>query len=281
MGMSFELPQLSYVAPNFADNFVDSLRQYGFAAVVDHPLDNHRIERIYQDWLAFFASEEVSAFTMDPQRQDGYFSLQSAEHAKGFRDRDFKEYFQFYCWGRCPETLRTDLEAHFSAAVVLGATLLGHIAHSLPASISAQLSEPLRDMIIDSEQTMLRVLHYPPIPEGQPVLRAAPHEDINFLTLLPAADGPGLELQLPEGAWISVPQQPGQLIVNIGDMLQEATEGFLPSTTHRVATPDVSHQSASRMSLPLFLHPRPEVVLSERYSAQQYLRQRLNELGVV
>ena len=52
MGMSFELPQLSFVAPNFADNFVDSLRQYGFAAVVDHPLDNHRIERIYQDWLA-------------------------------------------------------------------------------------------------------------------------------------------------------------------------------------------------------------------------------------
>jgi len=281
MGMSFELPQLSYVAPNFADNFVDSLRQYGFAAVVDHPLDKHRIKRIYQDWLAFFASEEVSAFTMDPQSQDGYFSLQSAEHAKGFRDRDFKEYFQFYSWGRCPETLRTDLEAHFSAAVVLGATLLGYIAHSLPASISAQLSEPLRDMIVDSEQTMLRVLHYPPIPDGQPVLRAAPHEDINLLTLLPAADGPGLELQLPEGEWISVPQQPGQLIVNIGDMLQEATGGFLPSTTHRVATPDVSHQSASRMSLPLFLHPRPDVVLSERYSAQQYLRQRLNELGVV
>lgn len=281
MGMSFELPQLSYVAPNFADNFVDSLRQYGFAAVVDHPLDKHRIKRIYQDWLAFFASEEVSAFTMDPQSQDGYFSLQSAEHAKGFRDRDFKEYFQFYSWGRCPETLRTDLEAHFSAAVVLGATLLGYIAHSLPASISAQLSEPLRDMIVDSEQTMLRVLHYPPIPDGQPVLRAAPHEDINLLTLLPAADGPGLELQLPEGEWISVSQQPGQLIVNIGDMLQEATGGFLPSTTHRVATPDVSHQSASRMSLPLFLHPRPDVVLSERYSAQQYLRQRLNELGVV
>ena len=281
MGMSFELPQLSFVAPNFADNFVDSLRQYGFAAVVDPPLDNHRIERIYQDWLAFFASEEVSAFTMDPQSQDGYFSLQSAEHAKGFRDRDFKEYFQFYCWGRCPETLRTDLEAHFSAAVVLGATLLGYIAHSLPASISAQLTEPLRDMIVDSQQTMLRVLHYPPIPKGQPVFRAAPHEDINLLTLLPAADGPGLELQLLNGEWVSVPQQPGQLIVNIGDMLQEATGGYLPSTTHRVATPDTSHQSASRMSLPLFLHPRPDVVLSERYSAQQYLQQRLNELGVI
>ena len=281
MANSFELPQLSYVAPNFADAFVDSLRQYGFAAIVDHPLDNRRVERIYRDWLAFFASDDVRAFTMDPQRQDGYFSLQLAEHAKGFRDRDFKEYFQFYRWGRCPETLRTDLEAHFSAAVMLGATLLGYIAHSLPASISAGLTEPLGDMIVDSQQTMLRVLHYPPIPEGQPVFRAAPHEDINLLTLLPAADGPGLELQLPNGEWVSVPQQPGQLIVNIGDMLQEATSGYLPSTTHRVGTPVASHQSVSRMSLPLFLHPRPDVVLSERYSAEQYLRQRLNELGVI
>ena len=99
MATSFELPQLSYVAPNFADNFVDSLRQYGFAAVVDHPLDSHRVERIYQDWLAFFASEEVSAFTMDPQRQDGYFSLRSAEHAKGFRVRDFQGIFSVLSLG--------------------------------------------------------------------------------------------------------------------------------------------------------------------------------------
>ncbi len=131
MAMSFELPQLSYVAPNFADNFVESLRQYGFAAVVDHPLDNQLVERIYHDWLTFFASEDVSAFTMNPQSQDGYFSLQSAEHAKSFRDRDFKEYFQFYRWGRCPETLRTDLEAHFSAGGMLGATLLGFIAQKI------------------------------------------------------------------------------------------------------------------------------------------------------
>jgi isopenicillin N synthase-like dioxygenase len=127
----------------------------------------------------------------------------------------------------------------------------------------------------------LRVLHYPPVPAGESVLRAAPHEDINLLTLLPAADGPGLELQLRGGEWVSVPHKPGQLIVNIGDMLQEATGGYLPSTTHRVATPECVETLPSRMSLPLFLHPRPEVVLSSRYSARQYLTQRLNELGVV
>ena len=115
---------------------------------------------------------------------------------------------------------------------------------------------------------------------GQSVLRAAPHEDINLLTLLPAADGPGLELQLRSGEWISVPHSPGQLIVNIGDMLQEATGGYLPSTSHRVAIPDTKQPATSRMSLPLFLHPRPDVVLSSRYTARQYLMQRLNELGV-
>jgi isopenicillin N synthase-like dioxygenase len=77
-----------------------------------------------------------------------------------------------------------------------------------------------------------------------------------------------------------VPHSPGQLIVNIGDMLQEATGGYLPSTSHRVATPDAEQPAVSRMSLPLFLHPRPDVVLSLRYTAGEYLMQRLDELGV-
>ena len=275
-----QLPQISYASPNFNDAFMASLHRYGFAAVVDHPLDDARIKRIYSDWLGFFADQNAADFAMDPVDQDGYFSLQEAEAAKGFDQRDFKEYFQYYPWGRCPSALEPDLAAHFAAAVALGAELLTCIAESLPAEITAQLTEPLRNMIEGSGQSMLRVLHYPPVPAGASVLRAAPHEDINLLTLLPAADGPGLELQLRGGEWVSVPHKPGQLIVNIGDMLQEATGGYLPSTTHRVAAPECGEALPSRMSLPLFLHPRPEVVLSPRYSARQYLTQRLNELGV-
>ena len=275
-----QLPQISYSSPNFRDAFMASLHRYGFAAVVDHPLDDARIKRIYSDWLGFFADQNAADFAMDPVDQDGYFSLQEAEAAKGFDQRDFKEYFQYYPWGRCPSALEQDLAAHFAAAVALGAEFLTCIAESLPADITAQLTEPLRDMIEGSGQSMLRVLHYPPVPAGASVLRAAPHEDINLLTLLPAADGPGLELQLRGGEWASVPHKPGQLIVNIGDMLQEATGGYLPSTTHRVAAPECDEALPSRMSLPLFLHPRPEVVLSPRYSARQYLTQRLNELGV-
>ena len=280
MSAPVTLPQISYTAPGFDAAFMASLHEYGFAAVIDHPLDDDRVARIYGEWLAFFTSGEASGFRMDPVKQDGYFSLEEAEHAKGFVERDFKEYFQFYLWGRCPESLQSDLASHFAAAVELGAELLNCIARGLPEAVTAELTEPLRDMIQGSEQSMLRVLHYPPVPTGRSVLRAAPHEDINLLTLLPAAAGPGLELQLRSGEWISVPHSPGQLIVNIGDMLQEATGGYLPSTSHRVATPDTEQPAVSRMSLPLFLHPRPDVVLSSRYTARQYLMQRLDELGV-
>ena len=280
MSAPVALPQISYTAPGFDAAFMTSLHEYGFAAVVDHPLDDDRVARIYDEWLAFFSSGEAAGFRMDPVRQDGYFSLEEAEHAKGFVERDFKEYFQFYPWGRCPESLQSDLASHFDAAVDLGAELLNCIARSLPEFVTDELTEPLRDMIQRSQQSMLRVLHYPPVTIDQSVLRAAPHEDINLLTLLPAADGPGLELRLRSGEWISVPHSPGQLIVNIGDMLQEATGGYLPSTSHRVATPDTEQPATSRMSLPLFLHPRPDVVLSSRYTARQYLMQRLNELGV-
>jgi isopenicillin N synthase-like dioxygenase len=218
---------------------------------------------------------------MDPIRQDGYFALDQAESAKGQAVRDYKEYFQFYRWGRCPTHLKHDLEAHFEDCLRFSTTLLRWVAEYLPSDIVKRLSMPLESMIENSAQTMLRVLHYPPVKSGVVLPRAAAHEDINLLTILPASDGPGLELQLSDGQWIEVVNRPSQVVVNIGDMLQEATEGFLRSTTHRVASPDDGQAASGRMSLPLFLHPRPEVTLSSRYTADSYLGERLQELGVI
>ncbi|MGK0338990.1 MAG: isopenicillin N synthase-like dioxygenase [Candidatus Azotimanducaceae bacterium] len=110
---------------------------------------------------------------------------------------------------------------------------------------------------------------------------AAAHEDINLLTILPASDAPGLQVQKKNGEWMDVTSDGNQVIVNIGDMLQEASAGYFPSTSHRVVTQAGADNRSGRMSLPLFLHPRPEVVLSERYTAGSYLKERLEELGVV
>ncbi len=279
--MADTLPLLSCHDPKLCEKFVASLRNFGFAALIDHPLDMLRIQRIYDDWRSFFASGEAHAYAMDPLNQDGYFSIKQAEHAKGYAQRDFKEYFQYYPWGRCPEQLRGDLEAYYEQAVTFAATLLGYVEDGCPDSVRVRFSEPLQGMITNSQQSMLRVLHYPPVPTGQSALRAAPHEDINLLTLLPAADGPGLEICRHDGTWLSVPNDPHQVLINVGDMLQEASGGWLPSATHQVASHSEAALANGRMSLPLFLHPRPDVHLSDRYTAASYLDERLVELGVV
>mgnify|MGYP003325551663 CR=1 FL=1 len=101
MAEVMELAQISLTAEDFDQAFMASLRRYGFAALIHHPLDDGRVQRIYEAWRAFFGSGAASAYAMDPEAQDGYFSPDQAESARGFRQRDYKEYFQYYPWGRC------------------------------------------------------------------------------------------------------------------------------------------------------------------------------------
>jgi isopenicillin N synthase-like dioxygenase len=126
------------------------------------------------------------------------------------------------------------------------------------------------------------VLHYPPLTgqEEPGAMRAAPHGDINLLTILPAATEPGLQVLGTDGGWHDVPCDFGLLIVNIGDMLEEASGRYFPSTVHRVLNPVGAAARKSRVSLPLFLHPRKEVVLSERYTVGSYFEERIRELRI-
>ena len=275
-----QLPLIDYTSDTASEEFFESLKSFGFATLIAHPLDMSRVDRIYQEWQTYFSSGGASDFSIDGKKQDGYVALEQAESAKGQAVRDHKEYFQYYTWGRCPSHLKADLDAHYQDCLKFSSTLLKWVATHLPKDISDALSMPLEAMIERSAQTMLRVLHYPPIVACVELPRAAAHEDINLLTVLPASDGPGLELQRIDGGWLEVINRPSQVVVNIGDMLQEATGGFLRSTTHRVATPSEGQAQKGRMSLPLFLHPRPEVVLSPRYTANSYLSERLVELAL-
>jgi isopenicillin N synthase-like dioxygenase len=160
--------------------------------------------------------------------------------------------------------------------------LLGWVENGSPADVAKGYHEPLSGMILNSDSTLLRVLHYPPMDAAhQATTWAAAHEDINLITILPASDAPGLQVQDKNGEWLDVASNGNQVIVNIGDMLQEASGGYFPSTSHRVVTPAGTDNRSGRMSLPLFLHPRPEVVLSADYTAGNYLFERLKELGVI
>lgn len=276
-----DLTAIDFNQPDCDQLFVESLREIGFAVLKNHPLDMELVNTIYREWREFFDDDRKFEFDLNKDTQDGYFSLQNAESAKGTDVKDFKEYFHYYTWGKCPPELREHLQQYYEAAHEFAATLLGWVEAYSPAEIAKEYREPLSNMIRASEVTLLRVLHYPPMDTtNTETTWAAAHEDINLLTILPASDAPGLQVLQKNGEWLNVSSDGNQVIVNIGDMLQEASNGYFPSTSHRVVTPAGTDNRDGRMSLPLFLHPRPEVVLSDRYTAGSYLKERLDELGV-
>jgi isopenicillin N synthase-like dioxygenase len=273
---------VDYKSPDAPKQFVTSLRETGFGVLINHPIKQELVESIYKNWYDFFSSEEKQDFAYDPKTQDGYFAPEISETAKGHSKKDIKEYYHVYPWGRIPAELKDEIMSYYQLASELAAELLDWVEQNSPADVAAKYSEPLSNMIKDTPNTLLRVLHYPPLSgdEEPGAIRAAAHEDINLLTILPAANEPGLQVKLKDGTWSDVPCDFGNLIINIGDMLQEASGGYFPSTSHRVINPTGKACENSRISLPLFLHPRDEVVLSERHTQRTYLDERLRELGV-
>lgn len=272
---------VDYNLPDAPQRFCDSLKKTGFAVLSYHPISTRLIDDAYNDWQQFFASEEKFQYKPKEHQQDGYFPL-GTENAKGFKLKDLKEFFHYYESGQIPPATKNTTASMFVELNKLAQELLQWIEDYLPHHVKEKLSMPLKQMVQQSPNTLLRILHYPPL-EGEVTdgaVRAAAHEDINMITLLPAATQPGLEVKDVHGNWHKVPCDQGNVVVNVGDMLQMCTRHYFKSTTHRVVNPDDDNKTSSRYSMPLFLHARPDVRLSEQYTVGEYLQERLIEIGI-
>lgn len=277
------LQTVDYKNPDAPEQFVESLRTTGFGVLRNHPLPQDMVDSIYKNWHEYFCNEDKQNYLFNKEKYDGFFPATDAEAAKGRLTRDIKEYYHFYPWGQCPESLKAEVSEYYRLACEFGSELLSWVEAHSPAEVKKLYREPLSEMMRGSEQSLLRILHYPPLKgdEKPDAIRASAHEDINLLTVLPAANEPGLQVMSRDDSWLDVPCDFGNLIVNIGDMLQEVSAGYFPSTTHRVVNPTGARQNNSRISIPLFLHPRLDVALSDRYTAGSYLAERLAELREV
>ena len=276
-----KFPIVDYRSPTAAKDFCTSLHETGFGVLSNHPLDQKLVEGIYAEWLAFFSTDAKNSYPYNFDKLDGYFSPKVSETAKGHTKRDLKEFFHIYPWGRYPAEVSDAARRYYAAGSQLAATLLQWVEDNSPPEVKARYSMPLTKMIDGCQETLLRVLHYPPLlgDEEPGAVRAAAHGDINLLTILPAATEPGLQVLGKDNAWYDVPCDFGLLIVNIGDMLEEASGHYYPSTVHRVLNPVGAGAKKSRISMPLFLHPRREIVLSERYTVGSYFEERMRELS--
>jgi isopenicillin N synthase-like dioxygenase len=138
---------------------------------------------------------------------------------------------------------------------------LGAVARSLLRHWAASLGSPpevFDAAFAETPATLIKVVRYPATTAGSQGVGA--HRDSGVLTLLLAEPGSeGLQVRpgRNDGDWIDVPVRDGAFIVNIGELLELATGGYLRATEHRV---NLRH-AADRISVPYFFNPRLDAQL--------------------
>ncbi|PTQ10993.1 flavonol synthase [Sphingomonas oleivorans] len=292
----------------FAHALGTSFERFGFAVVSDHGIDSALIARADAAARAFFAlPDEVkrryhvpgtggargyTPFGIETAKDATHVDLKEFWHVgrelpEGHR---FAQYMQPNLWPDESADFRETQLALFAAFEDTGERLLSAIARHLG------LAPDWFDDTVADGNSVLRLLHYPPVSPDAPGIRAGAHEDINTITLLLGAEEAGLQLLDRNGEWLAVAPREGELVVNVGDMLQRLTNNVLRSTTHRVMNPPPERRGFSRYSMPFFLHFRPDFLIEtlpscidaerpnlypEPITADQYLWQRLREIKLV
>lgn len=266
-----------------AKEFTDSLHNTGFGVISNHPIDISLIDDVYEEWRQFFQNPHRHDYLFDKTTQDGYVPPSLSETAKGYKEKDLKEFYHLYSWGRYPNMLSDKTKKLQEQLTTLATELLKWIEEFTPKPIAEKFSMPLSQMLENSQHILFRILRYPPLTGNEPsdAVRAAAHGDINLITLLPTATEPGLQVQDNAGNWHDVKCDHGMVVVNVGDMLQECSDNWYRSTQHRVINPTGEAAKQERLSMPLFLHPQSDVRLSTRHTAESYLHERRQELGLM
>lgn len=280
----------------FIDTVGQGLERFGFVAIAEHGIDESLLTRAYALAKQVFALPESikrAYETPEDGRQRGYTSF-GIEHAKDQALADLKEFWHI---GRdldhghalyrskqvAPNRFPTELPEFATVFRELFAQM-DRFANTLLGAIGVYLGrgEHAFTELVTDGNSVLRVIHYPPVADASPqgAVRAAQHEDINLITILPVSTQPGLELLTHDGEWLDVAPPPGVMVCDTGDMMQLLTDRRLPSTTHRVVNPRDDSAHLSRYSMPFFCHPHPDRELADGVLAKDFLMQRLREIGV-
>ncbi|MCX7979258.1 MAG: isopenicillin N synthase family oxygenase [Bdellovibrionaceae bacterium] len=291
----------------FIKGLYSGIVDYGFIILKDHGVDTKLFDRAYKMMAEYFAQPEsvkLSHVSKAGAGQRGYTPF-GQEHAKDSPVMDLKEFWHV---GRelppdhplmngpnayppniwpSPEFKELFLQI-YTQLERAGLVMLEALTYPL------EVEKDFFFKMCENGNSILRLLHYPPIPEGVDprCLRSAPHEDINLITILPAATAAGLQLKDRDGRWLDGIANEGELIVDAGDMLARLTNNVIPATTHQVInTPEATY--SSRYSMPFFMHPRSEASLAclpscrgkgakfPDITAGEFLNQRLREIGLL
>jgi len=304
------------------DALCDAFERLGFVRLLGHGVAPELLDRVDHAFRRFFDLDDAARLACAgiSGGQRGYTPF-GVEHAKDRARPDLKAFFHV---GQpapvgpeahvVPPNVFPDEPAELEGAALELYAVLERSAVLVLAALEEGLDLPSDSLVdmIRGGNSILRALDYPALsaadfaaevradglPDGR-VIRAAAHEDINLVTLLPASAEPGLEILTRRGAgreacWQPVRTGRGEIVADVGDMLARLTGGRLPATTHRVVV-DRAAATRRRTAFPFFAHPRPECDLAVRpeflspgeaaawppITAGAFLAERLAEIGLL
>lgn len=289
----FSFPLINNRDPDTIKALKNALTTHGFFTITDHGIEDDLLSASYSMSKKFFELEEATKNTYAHPEMGGArgYTPFGKETALGETTPDMKEF-----WHHGPVTddsfdaritsninvaelpeFNSQFDGLFNDLNLLGMKVLSAIAVILH-------KEPnFFDDWVNKGNSLLRLLHYPPVSDTSNIYRARAHADINLITLLVGAEESGLEVKNPDGDWIPIDAKSKSIVCNIGDMMQLVTRQQLKSTSHRVV--DHNASGSSRYSMPFFLHPAPNVELHsivddslESISAHDFLEERLKAI---
>jgi isopenicillin N synthase-like dioxygenase len=256
------------------------LRERNWARLISRSYSAQFIANCAAEWRTFFESDLKYNYAVKDGELAGYFPFMS-EGSKDADHKDPKEFFHVYRDSPIPRGMTTATMDLFNRLAIGAMNCLAILHDSLPTEIKKTLDTPLDSMVRDSNRLVLRIAYYPLNNDTYAAYDlAAPHEDINLITLLPSTTELGLQIFEPLAGWKDVICGSNDLIVIAGDMLEECTRGYFQATHHRVVRKMVRPGVTARLSFSLFVNPSDDVRLSDRYTAGSYLMQCLKEIGL-
>lgn len=262
-----------------AEQFRVACTEIGFFYVVNHGLDHGLIERSFEASRALFALPQAAKMRVamnehqcgfQPSKVavnrmglgDGSLAKANANEAfkythdlpPGHPDRKGKR--RFVGHNQWPQELvaahRKALQDYLAAFDALGKRLLPMVAVALgqrPAFFDPFFAET---------SSIVRLAWYPVLPVDADQFGSRAHTDMSFLTLIPPATAPGLQILMQDGSWIDQPAVPGGIIVNTGIALRRWSNDRLIATPHRV----LASRTADRFSNIFFFYPSVDALMT-------------------
>ncbi|TDW28681.1 isopenicillin N synthase family dioxygenase [Cryobacterium psychrophilum] len=274
---SVSLPVLDLSRLNGGDADAEAFRvelreathNFGFFYLTGHGVPAGLIERVLGCARAFFALPEADKMAIENLQSPHFrgYTRVGGELTKGIvdwreqidigperetvpRTADTRDFMRLEGPNQWPVALPELQEVMAQWCEALNAVAL-RLMQAWALSLGAD-EHVFDDAFAGKPFTLIKIVRYPGKSDPTPQQGVGAHKDSGVLTLLFVEPGKsGLQVE-KDGDWIDAPPLDGAFVVNIGELLEVATDGYLKATVHRVISPLIGQD---RISIPFFFGP--------------------------